>query len=161
MRKLGVWIIAILVVLLVSGGGYVAYTRSRGVQAQEPQQPRMETATVTRGDIVITASGSGELIPASELELSFRTSGMLDEVLVATGDRAKEDDVLARLETDDLERSVAQADVELQIAQLELADVREGPTEVELADAEARVRDARTELSLCKDSAPFVYPMQP
>jgi len=151
MRKLGVWIIAILVVLLVSGGGYVAYTRSRGVQAQEPQQPRMETATVTRGDIVITASGSGELIPASELELSFRTSGMLDEVLVATGDRAKEDDVLARLETDDLERAVAQADVELQIAQLELADVREGPTEVELADAEARVRDARTQLSLAYD----------
>lgn len=151
MKKRSVWTIAILAVLLASGGGYIAYTRSDDVQAQEPEQPTMETATVTQGDIVITASGSGELIPASELELSFRTSGALDQVLVETGDRVEGDDVLARLETDDLERAVAEADVELQIAQLELADVREGPSEAELADAEARVRDAQTQLSLAYD----------
>jgi len=151
MRKPSIWIIAIAAALLASGGAYLVYTRTYGVQAQEPPEPTMETVTVTQSDIVITASGSGELIPASELELSFRTSGVLDQVLVETGDRVEEDDVLARLETDDLERAVAEADVHLQIAQLELADVRDGPSEAELADAEARVRDAQTQLSLAYD----------
>lgn len=152
MKKRNVWIIAILAVLLGSGGGYIVYARTRGVQTQEPTEPTVETARVTQGDIVITASGSGELMPASELELSFRTSGVLDEVLVETGDRVEEDDILARLKTDDLERAVAEADVQLQIAQLELADAREGPSEAELADAEAWLRDAQTQLSLAYDA---------
>jgi HlyD family secretion protein len=142
-----------LAILLLSAsvGSYFAYTRANQVEAQDPPEAAMETATVTQGDIVITADGSGELIPARELALSFRTSGVLHEVLVETGDQVAEDDVLARLETDDLERAVAEADVELQIAELELADVREGPSEAELADAEARVRDAQTQLSLAYD----------
>jgi len=151
MKRQTIWIIAILAVLLASGGGYVAHTRARGVEPQEPPEPTMETATVTQGGIVITASGSGELVPVSELDLSFRTSGVLDQVLVETGDWVEDGDVLARLERDDLERAVAEADVELQIAQLELADVRDGPSEAELADAEAQVRDAQTQLSLAYD----------
>ncbi len=151
MSKHGTWIVVVIVLFLVSGASYVVYTRHHGVQAQEPPEPTIETATVTQGDITITASGSGELIPASELELSFRTGGVLDEVPVETDDRVGEGDLLARLETDDLERAVAEAEVQLRIAQLELADVREGPSEAELADAEARVRDAQTQLSLAYD----------
>ncbi|MGD2104833.1 MAG: efflux RND transporter periplasmic adaptor subunit [Anaerolineae bacterium] len=152
MERPRIWIVVIIAAVLVIGGLYSAYMTYRGVQAQEPPKPTMETGTVTQGDIVITVDGSGELIPASELELCFRASGVLDEVLVETGDRVAEDDVLARLETDDLERAVAEADVQLQIAQLELADVREGPSEAELADAEVRVRDAQTQLSLAYDA---------
>ena len=111
----------------------------------------METATVTRGDIVITTDGSGELVPATELELAFRTSGVLGEVLVEMGDQVQENDVLARLETDELERAVANADVAVQLAQLDLADVREGPTDAELADASAALRDAQVELKLAQD----------
>jgi len=112
----------------------------------------METATVTEGDIVLTADGSGELIPSDELELSFRTNGRLAEVLVETGDEVEEGDLMASLDTDSLEREVAEADVELQIAQLELADVREGASEAEVADAEASLRNAQAELTLAYDA---------
>jgi HlyD family secretion protein len=71
---------------------------------------------------------------------------------VETGDQVAEGDLLARLETISLERAAAEADVELQIAQLELADVREGPSDAELADAEARVRDAQAALTLAYDA---------
>jgi RND family efflux transporter MFP subunit len=112
----------------------------------------MQTGTVTRGDIVITADGSGELVPARELELFFRTGGVLDEVLVETGDRVEEGEMLARLETADLERAVAEADIELQIAELELTEVRKGPSEAEIADAEAALRDAQTDLMLAYEA---------
>jgi HlyD family secretion protein len=152
MKKRRIWIIGLIVLLLTTGGGYFAYTRTYGAQAQQPEEPTLETATVSQGDIVLTASGSGELIPARELELSFRTDGRLAEVLVEVGDQVAEGDLLARLETDALERAVAETDVELQIAQLELGDVREGPSKAEIADAEAALQDAQTQLTLAYDT---------
>jgi HlyD family secretion protein len=152
MKSRAILIIGIVVLLLTTGGGYFAYMRTYGAHAQEPEEQTLETAKVSQGDITLTASGSGELIPAQELELSFRTSGSLAEVLVEVGDQVAEGDLLASLETVALERAVAEADVELQIAQLELGDIREGPSEAEMADAEAALRDAQTQLTLAYDS---------
>ena len=153
MKKRRAWLILIVALLLAAGGGYVAYTRYFALAlADEPPEPTLETATVTRGDIVITADGSGELVPSTELELTFRTSGVLDEVLVEVGDQVQEDDVLAQLEMDRLERAVAEADVELELAQLELADVQEELTDAELADAQASLRDAQVELTLAQEA---------
>jgi len=151
MKKRRTWLVLIVALLMAAGGGYVAYTHFLA-PAEAPQEPALQTATVRRGDIVLTADGSGELVPAAELELTFRTSGVLDEVLVEVGDQVQEGDVLARLETDKLERAVAEADVEVQLAQLELAEVREGPSEAELADAQAALRDAQVELTLAQDA---------
>ena len=152
MRKRRTLVISLIVLLLAAGGGYLAYTRlfAPDSVAEEPPEPTLETATVTRGDIVITADGSGEFVPAAEVELAFRTRGVLDEVLVEVGDQVQEDDVLARLETDELERAVANADVKVQLVQLDLAEVREGPTDAELADASAALRDAQVELQLAQ-----------
>jgi HlyD family secretion protein len=154
MRTRRTLIILLVVLVLAAGGGYIAYDRllSPASLADEPSEPTLETAMVTRGDILITADGSGELVPASELELAFRTSGVLDEVLVELGDQVQGEDVLARLEADDLARDVANADVEVQLAQLDLAEAREGASEAELADASAALRDAQVELQLAQDA---------
>ncbi len=150
MGKRKTWLISLAVLLVIAGVGYVVYTRfvASASLAEEPPEPTLETATVTRGDIVITADGSGELVPATELELTFRTSGVLADVLVVVGDQVQEGDVLARLETDKLERAVAEADVELELARLELVDVQEGASDAELADAQAALRDAQVDLTL-------------
>lgn len=151
MKKRKTWIILIVVALLLAaGGGYVAYRYS--ALTDEPLEPTLQTATVTQGDIVITAEGSGELVPAAEQELVFHTNGVLDEVLVEVGDQVQEDDVLARLETDNLERAVAEAEVEVELAQIDLADVRDGPGDAELANASAALRDAQVELVLAQDA---------
>jgi HlyD family secretion protein len=120
--------------------------------ADEPSEPTLKTASVYRGDIVLTVDGSGELVPSAELALSFRTGGVLDAVLFEVGDRVQTDDVVARLKTDDLERAVAEADVDVELARLDLADAREGPSEAELADASAALRAAQADLSLAWDS---------
>jgi len=152
MKKRGVWIICITALLLAAGGGYVAYTRTYDVEAQEPEEEALQTTMVSRGDITLTVSGTGELIPAAELDLTFRTSGLLQEIFVETGDQVEEGHLLARLETGSLERALMEADTDLQIAELELGKVREGPSDAEIADAEARVRDAQTQLTLAYDA---------
>jgi HlyD family secretion protein len=154
MKKRRTPIIVVIGLLLAAVGGYVAYGRLSSPTAlgDEPLEPTLETATVMQGDIVITADGSGEIVPAAELELAFRTNGVLAEVMVEVGDVVEEGDVVARLETDELERAVAEADVDVQLAQLDLADVQDGPDEAELADAEAALRDAEAELVLAQDA---------
>ena len=155
MKKRGTRTALIVALLLAAiGGGYAAYTRffSPASLAEEPPEPQLETSTVTQGDIVITVDGSGELVPTAELELAFRTSGVLDELLAEVGDTVQEGDRLALLETDSLERAVADAHVEVELAQLELADVQEGPSEAELASAQAAMRDAQVALQLAQNA---------
>ena len=151
-KKRKTWLIVLVIVLLLAtGGSYFAHT-GYFAQAQDPSQPALQTATVTRGDITITADGSGELTAARDLELTIRASGVLSEVLVAVGDQVNEDDVLAHLETEDLERAVAEANVEMTLAQLELADVREGPSEAELTNAQAALRSAQVEQQVAREA---------
>jgi HlyD family secretion protein len=151
MKRRRTWIIVIVAFVLAGAGGYVAYTRTFAPPEEAPE-PTLQTATVQRGDIVISADGSGELVTATESELAFRTTGTLEEILVEDGDQVKEGDVLARLDTSELEQAVDEADVELETAREELADVQAGPSQDELDDAQAVLRDAQLDLQVAYDA---------
>ncbi len=148
-RKKSFWISLIVVLALAGGGGYAYYTYVY-LPGQEPVEPVIATAQVSRGDLVVSVSGSGTLSPASEVDLGFETGGYLDKVLVEVGDRVQEGDVLARLETDDLELAVAKADIKAREAQLDLADATEEATDAELAGARAAMQSAQTLLAVAR-----------
>ena len=80
-RKRLIWIVLLVLLLVVSGGGYYYYNQVY-LQAQEPvEEETIATYTVGRGDLVITASGSGTLIPAAEMAVdSIRTAGGAQQV---------------------------------------------------------------------------------
>ena len=105
-HKKAFWIISIIVLLLLAGGGYTYY-RTVYLPGQEPAGPTIATAQVSRGDLVVSVSGSGTLVPASEIDLGFQSEGYLDQVLVGVGDHVQEGDVLARMETGELEMDMA------------------------------------------------------
>jgi len=148
-RKKVFWIGLFVVLALAGGGGYAYYTYVY-LPGQEPVEPVIATAQVSRGDLVVSVSGSGTLSPASEVDLGFETGGYLDEVLVEVGDRVQEGDVLARLETDDLELAVAKADIKAREAQLDLADASEGATDAEMANARASLQSAQVVLTVAQ-----------
>ena len=73
---------------------------------------------VERGDIRLTASGSGTLVTNQSVNMSFSTSGKVAELNVKLGDMVKTGDVLARLEkAEDLEANLASAQANLLQAQ--------------------------------------------
>ena len=85
------------------------------------------TGTVPAGEVPVVASGAeGKVVaeaviePERWSELHFDATGDVVEILVEEGDAVSKDDLLARLETDDLERAVAQAELDLRQAQLRL-----------------------------------------
>lgn len=136
LRKKLFWIITIALVLVASGGGYFFYSNGY-LQAQQPVEGEtISTYTVIRGDLVITASGSGTLVPASEIAVSFQSPGVVAEVLVEVGDTVEAGQVLARLDDVDAQDQVAQAEISLRQAELDLAELTEEVDPAALAAAE-------------------------
>jgi HlyD family secretion protein len=63
---------------------------------------------VTQATLLQTVDSSGSVAPKSEVSLSFGTSGTVNTVKVKPGDRVKQGDVLAELDTGDLQLQIAQ-----------------------------------------------------
>jgi HlyD family secretion protein len=106
------------------------------------------TAEATDIPVVVDASSDAVVAeaviePARSEELSFEMGGRVVEVLVAEGDAVKAGDVIARLQTEDLDRALAQADLNLRQAQLRLEQLEQPPEERDVASAEAAVTSAQ------------------
>jgi HlyD family secretion protein len=92
-RKPVFWIV-IVVLLAAAAGGYYYYHQTTTTAAAASTTP-LQTATVKRGSLVISASGTGSVISESEAQLGFDYSGVLAQLNVSVGDQVSEGDVLA------------------------------------------------------------------
>jgi HlyD family secretion protein len=78
--------------------------------------------------------------------LSFSSGGRLDEVLVEVGDGVQAGDVLARMDDTDAQSQVAQAEINLRLAELQLAALTGTPDASELAAAQYQLTSAQEAL---------------
>ena len=109
----------LLGVAVVGAAGYFAYRQFvPATAAAEETEPEIQTAVARLGELVIYASGAGEVVPVSELAVSFDLSGVISEVLVRSGEQVSAGQVLARLDKDQTPEETA-----IEIAQAELAVV--------------------------------------
>ncbi|MBI4334622.1 MAG: biotin/lipoyl-binding protein, partial [Chloroflexi bacterium] len=113
--------VAILVVagLLSVVVGYVGYGRQVATSANAATT-RLQTVEVQRGNLVATVNTTGSVVPATQAKLSFKTGGRLKDLSVKVGDAVKQGQVLAGLDTADLEISLAQAQSSLNLSKLRL-----------------------------------------
>lgn len=79
------------------------------------------TATVQRGVVQSTVSGTGNLEPMSELDLGFKTSGTVTNVYVHQGEQVAKGQLLATLDPSSAEVTLEQARASLQSAEANLA----------------------------------------
>ena len=69
---------------------------ARPTPSEAAETPALQTAKVRTGDLMVTASGAGTVVPSSQLDLGFRTSGVLTELNVAVGDSVQTAQVLGK-----------------------------------------------------------------
>ncbi len=143
-RKPVFWIVILIVLGLAGGGTYYYFNvlaKPKAVAAQS-----IQTGRVTRGNLVISAAGTGTLIPASVIDLAFAKSGFLAEVNVKVGDKVKTGDVLARQgNLDSLEAQVASDQLSLLTAQQAVDDLY-ASLEADRAAAQAALVTAQKNL---------------
>ncbi|HEV8354140.1 MAG TPA: efflux RND transporter periplasmic adaptor subunit [bacterium] len=122
------WVIFGIVVLALA---LVWVWRSR--VAGTAQVPQFRTATVTRGDIVVSVSGSGTIEPVSSVEVRSRATGRVLSVKTEEGAFVTKGQVLAEIDDTD-----ARADLE--------------SARATLAGAQARLAQAQTSVSVQQSS---------
>ena len=113
-------------VVLVLVAGSAVYLRFRGGEA----------------DGAVRVSGN---IEVTDVDVSFRTAGRVLERLVSEGMTVSEGQVVARLDSADLEREARRKEAELKAAEAALRDLEAGSRPQEIAAARATVARAQAE----------------
>lgn len=118
------WVIMVIVVL--AGALYGGYRLLSGRQAAAAvlEPGAVETAVIERGTLRMSVDGAGSLMSQEEVAVAFETAGRVAAILVETGDVVSAGDVLARVDATDAERTLAEAELSVQQAEVSLASVK-------------------------------------
>lgn len=131
----------VLIIAVVAGASWFGYQQFG--QARAASAPDYEIMPVQRGTITAIVSATGIVLPERQVNLTFQTSGTIVNVLVEPGDRVRAGQVLAQLDTQDLELALKQAQISLRTAQAQLAQLKAGPNATEVAAAQAALASAQ------------------
>ncbi len=145
--------VLIIIVLIVAGAALGAFfLRDRWLDDDTAESQILRKAEVTRDTLNVTVIASGNLVADRKLSLNFGTSGIVSEIAVEVGDTVKEEQVLARLETNDFERTVRQAELSLKQAELNLAILQAPVDDDEIELTEMSIRDAANSINIAQAS---------
>lgn len=111
MNVKGKFLFSALLLLLIGGGWWYWHRRS--------SVPSYQTTEVSRGDIRETVSASATLVASNEIDLNFEVAGRVRSIAVKEGDRVAAGEVIAVLESVELEGNVESAKAALDRARAE------------------------------------------
>ena len=133
-----IWMILSLIVpAIVLIGALYLYSARQAIR----EESVIETSTIDTGDIILSATGLGTLIPSEDVSFGFKNSGEVSEVLVNLGEQVEAGRILARMESSTSELKYKQAEANL-------AALR---SPAEIAAAKQAVLDAKESLATARD----------
>ena len=125
-------VVAVLVVVALGVGGWFWW---RKVEAEKNQPPPYATEALQRGDITLTITATGNLVPTNEVTVGSELSGTTLEVYVDINDRVTKGQPLAKLDTSKLTQQTAGSRAAVKAAQ------------ATVAQAEATVKESEATLA--------------
>ena len=129
-------ITAVIGALVVAGGAVAAiFLLGAGVEVPEVRTSRVRAVSMSAGSTVLNASGY--VTARRQATVSSKMAGQITEILIEEGMRVTGGQVLARLDSSNLARS-------LDLAEAQAAAAEKAVLEVEAQLAEARLRQERT-----------------
>lgn len=133
------WLVAIVVLLGISIGGYFFLSSKK---VQKPAVASVETYTVTRGDLLVSVSGSGVLEAKDTVDVTSEIGGTVIWV-VEEGSKVKKGDILCKIDPQDYELALTQAELNYKNARLKLEQAKIN-LENQKKQLEQNIRDAKT-----------------
>ncbi|MBD3282501.1 MAG: efflux RND transporter periplasmic adaptor subunit [Candidatus Portnoybacteria bacterium] len=130
-------IIFLIILILIIGGGILAF---RGGEAS------FEWTEVKRGDVIQEVSATGVVESAEEVDLRFKSSGIVDKINVSVGDEVKKGDYLIQLSSGELYSQYLQAQSNYEQARAKLDQLLAGATVEEIRVAEQVVENTSRDL---------------
>lgn len=130
----------VIAALLITLSGTIGGTAS--VAAQQSGN----TATIEKTSLNSTIETTGTVVPAQSIYLTFGTGGKIKELKAQLGATVKTGDVLAMLDTADLEYQVKLAEQQLAAQQASYDSLIAPPTDKEISQAKATLASAKQQL---------------
>ncbi len=150
--QLSVWqILAItLVIAAIAAAGVSAFLLSRSDGVAQVAAPT--TVAVSSGDVTLSIAAPGRVAATRTETLAAPVAGRLASLNVRPGSVVQAGDVIATVDTEDLERAVDSAETRLAVATIDWADALDG-AEHDLAISESALADYMAGLPLALASA--------
>jgi HlyD family secretion protein len=126
-------IIALVLLAAIGGGGFWLYQ-----YANWRPEPTVNTATVSRGDILDSVGATGQLEPLDKVQVGTQVSGVIQELHADYNSIVKKGQLLAQLDPRTFETQVLQAEANLIRAQTDVERNR-----VTLEDANKKLARAK------------------
>ncbi len=136
--------IIVLVLVLGAAGGVAAYFLGPAGAKNEPTTTR--TVRAQKGELTETAAASGTIAPVRRVDIKSRISGEVLELAVSEGQKVNEGDLLFRLDSTELERTVLKQKSALERLKAQLAQAK-----ASLTIARYQASDAKVESDLDKE----------
>lgn len=100
------------------------------------------TVVVSRNDLVQIVSVTGRVVPVNDAALAFEKGGVIASVVTEVGSTVKADQILVRLENDDVVAALWQAQAAQKAAEASLAETIRGSRPEEIALSEEKLKSA-------------------
>ncbi len=152
--------------LIVVGLAVVAVVVLQGVvlngsvTAQEAEQANslvQDTTFVEVSDLDVTINATGAVAPARQVTLAFELASLpVEEVLVQEGQYVEENEVLARLDLQDLEMNLRDASLVVELQAVAFDALTAPARDVDIAAARAAVNAAQAAVNAAFDTAPDI-----
>ncbi|NJR70408.1 MAG: HlyD family efflux transporter periplasmic adaptor subunit [Synechococcales cyanobacterium CRU_2_2] len=142
------WVIGGACLVLGLGASAVAVAMLRDQAKVSEEQLQALTALVESKNLTLKISTTGTVVPVRSVNLSPKNSGRLEEVFVKQGDRLRQGDLIALMESQDLDAQLLQAQARLAQARARLAENEAGDTQLAVAQQNEKVNQAREQIEI-------------
>jgi len=129
----------IIIAIILVGGGYYVYKSNSGTSTP----PSYITSPVTRGTLTVSTSGTGQVSALNQVDIKPKISGNLEAFYIKKDQEVKTGQLLAKVNTSDAQRAVQDAEVNLETAQIALAELLAPADELTIMQAENAVVKAQ------------------
>ena len=147
-------ILSISLVLILSTSLYFI---AKATSYSENLEIQYTIGAVEKGSIISTVSSTGQVNPSNQLDVKTTASTTVLTVNKKEGDEVKEGDVILTLDTTDIDKQIRSAKISLETAQNNYYKAIAGPTELELAQAQNSLQNAKDNLEKLKTSQISAY----
>jgi HlyD family secretion protein len=136
-------VLIILIILGLLGIAGIWIYQTYYAQTEDLAQIDREEHVIEPGTLSALVNATGTILPERQTTLAFKNPGRVEQVLVEEGQVVSEGQLLARLETTDLEYAVSQAELALAAAQAQYLRIQRPAAQHEVAAAEAALDSAQ------------------
>jgi multidrug efflux pump subunit AcrA (membrane-fusion protein) len=139
-------LISLIVVVAVVGGGYYWYNSAKGTTSVT----KYVIEDATQGTVISSITASGQVNPVTSINVNPQVSETVTKVYVQPGQQVTAGEALVQLDPTNEQKALTQAQLSLQSAQLNLAEMEQVTTSTLLGDQDAVTKG---EQSVVNDSS--------